>query len=77
MTFSQIKARVIECLTGDVRRQAEEAQAEEMAAHLQFDTANAKYKRAEKLADTLEEMDRRNHYSEALTKSYRRAERTI
>ncbi|QWY82778.1 hypothetical protein PP641_gp038 [Arthrobacter phage SilentRX] len=77
MKLSQIKSRIVECLTRDVRRKAEEAEAEQFAAHLQLDSAHHQLREAECLAERLQEMDRRNHYSQSLVESYRPKERPI
>lgn len=71
MKLSQFKTRIVECLTRDVRRRAEEAEAEQINAHLELDRAHAQLQRADALASTLQAMDSRNHYSESLAKSYR------
>lgn len=75
MSFARIKARIIEALTREVREQAEEALAVERAARRQLGAAHVKLRAAEVQARQLEDMDRRNHYSQSLTQSYRPKER--
>lgn len=75
MKLHKLTARIVECLTRDVRRRAEEAEAEQIAAHLQLDDAHLKLMVAEAQAKQLQAMDRRNHYSQSLTESYKPRER--
>lgn len=76
MKLSTLKNKIIECLTRDVRRSAEEAEAQEIAAHLELEGAKSKLEIAEAQARTLQAMDQRNHYTESLIESYRGIERT-
>lgn len=76
MSLSRIKKRIVECLTRDVRRSAEEAVAQEFAACVELDRAVAMEKVAEVQAKELQAMDRRNHYTESLIESYRPKGRT-
>jgi hypothetical protein len=57
-----------------LRKNAEAAEASNLAAKRRHEVALEKLRRAEGLADTLGDMDRRNHYSQSLTKSYKRKE---
>lgn len=75
MMLSKFRAKIIECLTRDVRRSAEEAEAQEFAAHIELDMAKAKEVVATRQAEVLQAMDRRNHYTESLIESYRPKER--
>lgn len=71
MMLSRLKARIIECLTRDVRRDLEHAEAQEFAAHVELDIARQKEVVVERQAATLRAMDKRNHYTESLIESYR------
>lgn len=76
MMFSALKDKIVERITRDVRKSAEEAQLQEIAAHTELHVAKQKELIAEAQAEKLQAMDRRNHYTESLIESYRPKGRT-
>jgi hypothetical protein len=70
-----LKARITAWLVRDVKRLAEQAQAQHCAADVQHKEALAKLAHAERQAAELRRMDQRNHYTESLNKAYLPKER--